>query len=67
MRRSTCLPSVDMYGMVRGTAADVTYITELLPAYLFPNDERRVSLFAVTGKSLGGHSAWQVLARTSPD
>ncbi|WFD30938.1 hypothetical protein MSPP1_001964 [Malassezia sp. CBS 17886] len=54
--------AVDMYGMIHGTAADVTFIMRMLPAYMFPNDERRVSLFSVTGKSLGGHSAWQVLA-----
>lgn len=53
-----------MYGMIRGTAADVSFIIQMLPAYLFPNDERRVSIFTVTGKSLGGHSSWQVLART---
>lgn len=55
------LLSIDMYGMIRGTAADVSFIIDMLPSYLFPNDERVVSLFAVTGKSLGGHAAWQVL------
>lgn len=45
-----------------GTADDTKFLAEMLPAYLFPNDERRVSLVCVTGKSLGGHSVWQVLA-----
>ncbi|WFD22623.1 hypothetical protein MEQU1_001297 [Malassezia equina] len=54
--------SIDMYGMIHGTSIDVSLLTKLLPSYLFPNDERVVSLFAVTGKSLGGHAAWQVLA-----
>ncbi|WFC95179.1 hypothetical protein MBRA1_001826 [Malassezia brasiliensis] len=54
--------AVDMYGMIRGTADDTSFIAQMLPAYLFPNDERRVSLISVTGKSLGGHSVWQVLA-----
>ncbi|WFC99182.1 hypothetical protein MYAM1_001926 [Malassezia yamatoensis] len=58
--------AVDMYGMIRGTADDTKFLAEMLPAYLFPNDERRVSLVAVTGKSLGGHSAWQVLAPDDP-
>lgn len=47
-----------------GTADDLSFIAEMLPSYLFPNDERRVSLVSVTGKSLGGHSSWHVLART---
>ncbi|WFD25969.1 hypothetical protein MNAN1_000942 [Malassezia nana] len=53
---------IDMYGMIHGTSTDVSFLLKMLPAYLFPNDERIVSLFAVTGKSLGGHAAWQVLA-----
>jgi len=51
-----------MYGMIHGTSTDVSFLLKMLPAYLFPKDERTVSLFAVTGKSLGGHAAWQVLA-----
>lgn len=54
--------AVDMYGMIHGTALDVSFLVDMLPAYLFPEGERVVSLFAVTGKSLGGHAAWQVLA-----
>lgn len=48
--------------MIHGTSTDVSFLLKMLPPYLFPNDERIVSLFAVTGKSLGGHAAWQVLA-----
>ena len=54
--------SIDMYGMIHGTSTDVSFLIKMLPAYLFPRDERIVSLFAVTGKSLGGHATWQVLA-----
>ncbi|PKI84509.1 hypothetical protein MVES1_001825 [Malassezia vespertilionis] len=54
--------AVDMYGMIRGTAVDTTFILEMLAPYMFPNDERIVSIYTVTGKSLGGHSSWQVLA-----
>ena len=53
---------IDQYAMYHGTAMDVSYLMDLLPAYLFPNGERIVSLFAVTGKSMGGHAAWHVLA-----
>ena len=48
---------IDQYAMYHGTAMDVSYLMDLLPAYLFPNGERIVSLFAVTGKSMGGHAA----------
>ncbi|KAL4402595.1 hypothetical protein ACI68E_000362 [Malassezia pachydermatis] len=51
-----------MYGMIHGTATDASFLAEMLPPYLFPNDERLVSMVAVTGKSLGGHAVWQVLA-----
>lgn len=54
--------AIDMYAMYRGTASDTSFIMDFLPSYLFPNGERFISLVAVTGKSLGGHAAWQVLA-----
>lgn len=54
---------VDMYGMIRGTAEDASFVMDMLPSYLFKNDERRITSYAVTGKSLGGHCAWQVLSR----
>lgn len=62
--RKSCSPngSIDMYGMIHGTAMDASFLADMLPAYLFPHGERRVSLVAVTGKSLGGHAVWQVLA-----
>ena len=55
--------AIDMYGMYRGTASDVSFVMDMLPAYLFPQGERMITHVAVTGKSLGGHAAWQVLAR----
>lgn len=45
-----------------GTAHDVSFLVDFLPSYLFPHDERHVTQWAVTGKSLGGHSTWHVLA-----
>lgn len=54
--------AMDLYSMIVGTAQDVSFLVDFLPSYLFPHDERRVVNFAVTGKSLGGHSVWHVLA-----
>ena len=44
-----------------GTAHDVSFLIDFLPAYLFPNEERTISQWLVTGISLGGHSTWIVL------
>lgn len=45
-----------------GSAQDVSFLIDFLPSYLFPHDERRVTQWVVTGKSLGGHATWHVLA-----
>jgi len=45
-----------------GTAADVSFLIDFLPAYLFPTDNRSVHVWGVAGKSLGGHSTWLSLA-----
>lgn len=54
--------AMDLYAMVHGTARDVSFLIDLLPAYIFPQDERTVACWACTGKSLGGHSVWALLA-----
>lgn len=53
--------AVDLYGMILGGAADVSFLIDLIPPYLFPHDDRTISQWCVTGKSLGGHSTWHVL------
>ncbi|KAI0318621.1 Alpha/Beta hydrolase protein [Amylostereum chailletii] len=53
--------AVDMYSIQTGTARDVSFLIDFLPAYLFPNDERAVREWVVAGVSLGGHSTWLVL------
>lgn len=50
-----------MLAMQTGTADDVSFIADFLPSFLFPNDEARLTKWAVTGISLGGHSTWIVL------
>jgi hypothetical protein len=54
--------AMDLYSMIVGMAQDVTFLVDFLPSYLFPYDDRRISQFVVTGKSLGGHATWHVLA-----
>ncbi|KAI0646049.1 Alpha/Beta hydrolase protein [Trametes meyenii] len=53
--------AIDMYAIQTGTAADVSYLIDFLPSYLFPNEERTISQFLCVGKSLGGHATWIVL------
>ncbi|KAI0763937.1 Alpha/Beta hydrolase protein [Trametes elegans] len=53
--------AIDMYAIQTGTAQDVSYLVDFLPAYLFPNGERTISQFVCIGKSLGGHATWLVL------
>lgn len=42
--------------MHRGTARDISFLIDFIPAYLFPNGEKVIEKFAVTGISLGGES-----------
>ncbi|KAI5452029.1 hypothetical protein NCC49_001325 [Naganishia albida] len=53
--------AIDMYAMHRGTARDISFLIDFIPAYLFPNGEKVVEKYAVTGISLGGHATWIVL------
>jgi len=38
---------------------------DFLPSYLYPNGERKVVEFAVSGISLGGHATWIALKQGS--
>ena len=44
-----------------GTSKDVSFLIDLLPAYLFPNDERTITTWGMLGVSLGGHATWITL------
>jgi len=50
--------AIDMYSIQTGTARDITFLIDFLPAYLYPSDERTISTWGVAGISLGGHSTW---------
>ncbi|KAI0364757.1 alpha/beta-hydrolase [Pilatotrama ljubarskyi] len=53
--------AIDMYAIQTGTANDVSFLIDFLPAYLFPYGEREISQWLVSGISLGGHSTWITL------
>ncbi|KAF7773310.1 hypothetical protein Agabi119p4_5477 [Agaricus bisporus var. burnettii] len=55
--------ALDMYAIQTGTAADVSFLIDFLPAYLFPTGKRSIKTWGVAGKSLGGHSAWLALGQ----
>ncbi|KAJ7086014.1 Alpha/Beta hydrolase protein [Mycena belliarum] len=48
----------DMYSVQTGTAKDVSFVMDFLPAYLFTSGERSIVEWGVAGVSLGGHSTW---------
>lgn len=67
VRDTECVPNADRPVLshspstLAGTAQDVSFLIDFLPAYLFPNDERTVSQWLVSGISLGGHASWITL------
>lgn len=65
--RGHALPSLCVADFaVAGTAKDVSYLIDFLPAYLFPNNERPIAQWLVAGKSLGGHATWIALTHGTP-
>ncbi|KAI5475082.1 hypothetical protein MNV49_001958 [Pseudohyphozyma bogoriensis] len=54
--------AVDMYSVQTGTARDVTFLIDFLPATIFPKGERQVTDWFMAGISLGGHSTWLAMA-----
>lgn len=53
---------LDQYAIFDGTAHDVFHLMNYLPAFLFPNDERKITEYGYSGISLGGHSTWLAVA-----
>ena len=49
-----------------GDAKDASFLIDFLPSYVFPNDERQITNWTISGRSMGGHAAWHVLAGTWP-
>ena len=41
-----------------GAVKDLSFLMDVLPAYIFPNDERTIGEYVLAGFSLGGHAAW---------
>jgi len=46
-----------------GTAHDLTFLIDHIPAYIYPEVERNIVEWGVAGISLGGHSTWIALSR----
>lgn len=44
--------------IVVGAVKDVSFLIDVLPAYLFPHDERIIGEWVLAGFSLGGHATW---------
>lgn len=53
--------AIDMYAIHTGSARDISFLIDFLPAYLFPSAEARVVQWLAGGISLGGHSTWYAL------
>lgn len=53
--------AIDMFAIQIGTARDVSFLIDFLPAYLFPNGENHVVSWGAIGYSLGGHVVWTLL------
>lgn len=51
----------DMFSCFHGTALDTSQLITYLPAYVYPDSERRITSHMVIGVSLGGHAAWHCL------
>lgn len=55
---------VDMYAVLLSNRDTVSFIIDHLPFILFPRDERQITSWIASGRSMGGHSTWHVLACT---
>ncbi|KAF9067221.1 Alpha/Beta hydrolase protein [Rhodocollybia butyracea] len=55
--------AIDMYAIQEGSMRDVSFLIDYLPAYLFPESERKISGWGLAGVSLGGHSTWESLTK----
>ncbi|TBU25182.1 Alpha/Beta hydrolase protein [Dichomitus squalens] len=53
--------AIDMYAVQVGAGRDVSFLIDFLPSYLFPNNERTISQWLISGISLGGHATWRIL------
>ncbi|ORX39252.1 Alpha/Beta hydrolase protein [Kockovaella imperatae] len=52
---------IDMTACILGGSQDVSFVISMLPSYLFPNGDRKITEWVVAGHSLGGNVTWRVL------
>ena len=60
-RRKHCLTFWFLWCTAAGAVKDLSFLIDILPAYLFPNDERTIGEWVLAGFSLGGHATWLAL------
>ncbi|KAH9178340.1 Alpha/Beta hydrolase protein [Lactarius sanguifluus] len=53
--------AVDTYSTSIGALKDVSFLIDVLPAYVFPHDERTIGEWVLAGFSLGGYATWLAL------
>ncbi|OJJ43357.1 hypothetical protein ASPZODRAFT_136203 [Penicilliopsis zonata CBS 506.65] len=51
----------DMFSIFQGTARDVSLLIDYLPAFVFPESEKRITEHLVLGVSLGAYAAWSCI------
>jgi pimeloyl-ACP methyl ester carboxylesterase len=51
----------DMFSNYHGTAVDTSHLIDYIGAYIFPEDQVKITQHLVLGISLGGHAAWHCL------
>ncbi|KAG5637971.1 hypothetical protein H0H81_002415 [Sphagnurus paluster] len=62
------LHAVELYATQTGTSRDITFLIDLLPTFLYPDDELHpIVEWGVAGISLGGHATWISLANALYD
>ncbi|KAJ3864499.1 Alpha/Beta hydrolase protein [Lentinula novae-zelandiae] len=61
--KSNIRHGIDMFAIQDGSARDVSFLIDYLPAYLYPESERKITGWGLAGISLGGHSTWTALAK----
>ena len=50
--------ALTLFLMLVGVVKDLSFLIDILPAYIFPNDERAIGEWVLAGFSLGGNATW---------
>jgi hypothetical protein len=50
--------ALTLFSYAVGVVKDLSFLIDILPAYIFPNDERAIGEWVLAGFSLGGNATW---------